>query len=109
MRTMTWHKKVVRPLGLIEGISAILLCFVATPAKYLLGYEHGVTILGPIHGFLYITYCMVFLLGLGSVWNFKGFFFGGMAASIPGGTLYFDRLIDDERFAGKLPKEEESS
>ena len=32
-----------------------------------------------------------------------------MAASIPGGTLYFDRLIDDERFAGKLAKEEESS
>ena len=48
--------KLFRLITLLEGISYLLLLFVAVPLKYLLGDETYVKLLGMPHGVLFIAY-----------------------------------------------------
>lgn len=43
-------------VGHIEGISYILLLFVAMPMKYMLDIPTAVKIMGAVHGFLFTAY-----------------------------------------------------
>lgn len=43
-------------LGIIEGISFILLVFIAMPLKYYFDVSQAVPIMGPIHGLLFGLY-----------------------------------------------------
>lgn len=45
-----------RVVSYVEGVSLLLLLFVAMPAKYLGGYPLAVTVMGWIHGVLFIAY-----------------------------------------------------
>ena len=45
-----------RLLSLIEGISFLLLLFVAMPAKYYFDYPGAVTVMGWCHGLLFLAY-----------------------------------------------------
>ena len=47
--------------GIIEGISYLLLLGVAMPMKYVGGNEMLVKILGPIHGALFVLFCLLAL------------------------------------------------
>jgi len=47
--------KAFRILSMIEGLSLIVLLFIAMPAKYQFGIDL-VKIVGPIHGFLWLAY-----------------------------------------------------
>lgn len=47
----------LRVLGLIEGLSFVLLVGLAMPLKYGLGMPIFVRILGPIHGVLFVGLC----------------------------------------------------
>lgn len=49
----------LRRVGLIEGVSFLLLLGVAMPLKYLYEMPIAVSIVGAIHGFLFIWYCIV--------------------------------------------------
>jgi len=48
----------LRLIGLIEGISCVLLFFVAVPLKYLADTPQAVTIVGSIHGALWTLYIL---------------------------------------------------
>lgn len=48
--------KYFRVISLVEGLSFLLLLFVAMPAKYILGYPLAVTVMGWTHGLLFIAY-----------------------------------------------------
>ena len=81
-----------RIVALLEGISYILLLFIATPIKYLLNDPQYVKQLGMPHGFLFITYiAMVFILKKDFNWNNKQFMMILSASIIPFGTFYIDR------------------
>ena len=54
----------LRVVGIAEGISFIVLVFIAMPLKYLAGYPLAVTIAGSIHGFLFIVYLIVMVRAL---------------------------------------------
>ncbi len=46
-------------ISIVEGISLILLLFVAVPLKYIWGYKIATIIMGSIHGVLWLTFLYV--------------------------------------------------
>lgn len=51
-----------RTLSLIEGISLLILLFIAMPAKYYFGIPKIVPIVGTIHGLLFLSYMVMSLM-----------------------------------------------
>jgi integral membrane protein len=48
----------LRAIGLIEGISFLVLLGIAMPLKYLAGMPQAVTVVGWLHGMLFIMFCI---------------------------------------------------
>jgi integral membrane protein len=48
----------LRAIGLVEGTSFLLLLGVAMPLKYFAGMPQAVTVVGWLHGVLFITFCI---------------------------------------------------
>ena len=46
---------------MIEGLSFLVLLFLAMPAKYLLGAPMAVKVVGWAHGVLFVLFCFVLL------------------------------------------------
>lgn len=83
---------IFRITALLEGVSYILLLFIATPVKYLLNDPQYVKLLGMPHGLLFIGYLiMAFMLKSELNWNNKQFTAVLVASILPFGTFYIDR------------------
>ena len=81
-----------------EGISFLLLLFVAMPLKYGFGVDLAVRVVGMAHGLLFIAYVVT----LGQAWSRLGTRLGCIAfvaSFIPAGTFWLDARLrgDDER------------
>lgn len=76
----------------LEGLTLILLVFIAMPLKYFYDNPGMVQILGPIHGGLFILFIIyLVMIAREYKWNFKETVLMGLLASfIPLGTFYFD-------------------
>lgn len=84
--------KGLRPLALLEGISLILLLFIAMPLKYGFDWPLGVEVIGMAHGLLFIAYALALaLVGLPAKWSLKVLVICFVAAFVPFGTFYVDR------------------
>ena len=46
----------MRAVSLLEGITLVLLIFVAVPLKHLAGYSIATATMGPIHGMAFLLY-----------------------------------------------------
>ena len=85
-------KKIFRIVSILEGISYLLLLFIATPIKYLAGNEMFVKMLGMPHGLLFLTYVVLaIMLKYEQGWETKKFFIILVASTIPFGTFYIDK------------------
>lgn len=83
---------IFRFVALLEGVSYILLLFIATPIKYLLNEPLYVKLLGMPHGILFIAYiALAFVHKNDFSWNKKQFITVLLASIIPFGTFYIDR------------------
>lgn len=83
-----------RIMGHAEGASLILLLFVAMPFKYLLGVPEFVTVVGSIHGVLFIGYMLLTIYTTYKIrWSYKWFFSAAAVAFIPFGNLVLDKRI----------------
>ncbi|MGA1227286.1 MAG: DUF3817 domain-containing protein [Tamlana sp.] len=83
---------IFRIVAFLEGVSYVLLLFVATPVKYLANDPQYVKILGMPHGLLFIAYIvLVFTLRRDYNWDNKSFKSILLASIIPFGTFYIDR------------------
>jgi len=84
--------KLFRLIALLEGLSYILLLFIATPIKYIGNDPQYVKLLGMPHGLLFIVY-IVFAIWLKPdfKWNNRQFFSVLIASIIPFGTFYIDK------------------
>jgi integral membrane protein len=51
----------LRTVGLIEGVSFLILLTVAMPLKYFAGYPGAVKVVGWAHGVLFVIFCAVLL------------------------------------------------
>ena len=85
-------ERLFRIIALLEGVSYILLLFIATPIKYLANDPQYVKMLGMPHGILFITYVVLaFLLKSEYKWSSRQFLVVLIASVIPFGTFYVDR------------------
>ncbi|WP_456438141.1 DUF3817 domain-containing protein [Psychroserpens sp.] len=79
-------------IALLEGISYILLLFVAVPIKYLADDPQYVKLLGMPHGLLFVAYIVLAVLLVAKLkWNGKTLLIVLAASIIPFGTFYVDR------------------
>jgi len=85
----------LRIIGLLEGISLLVLVFVAVPMKYIFGNAQGSQIMGPIHGALFLLFVFNTLsVGVEYGWKFRTTTWKVLIACIiPFGTFYIDRKI----------------
>ena len=84
-------KNFFRIVAFLEGVSYILLLFMAVPLKYWGGDESYVKLLGMPHGLLFVGYIILsYLLKEDENWNAKDFRIVILASVIPFGTFYID-------------------
>ena len=84
--------KLFRLTALLEGISYILLLFIAVPIKYLWDDPTYVKLLGMPHGILFIGYILLSILGKSRYkWTNIDFFVISISSLIPFGTFYVDK------------------
>lgn len=84
---------IFRIVALLEGISYILLLFIATPIKYLAGDPQYVKLLGMPHGLLFVAYiALAFMFKKEFNWNLKQFLIVLVASILPFGTFYIDKV-----------------
>ena len=81
-----------RLIAIAEGISFLVLLIIAMPLKYMANYPMAVTIVGGIHGFLFLAFIAMAWVVKNNfqkswTWFAKAFF----ASIIPAGTLVMDR------------------
>lgn len=90
----------LRVIGLFEGISFLLLLGVAMPLKYFAGFPHAVTVVGWLHGLLFITFCIALTQAHQEAkWNLWRTGSVLIAALLPFGPFVID---------GRLRKEDEA-
>ncbi|PQJ79467.1 DUF3817 domain-containing protein [Polaribacter porphyrae] len=85
-------KTIFRIVSFLEGVSYLLLLFIATPIKYLQDNPEYVKLLGMPHGILFMLY-IVFAIVLKKEmkWDNKTFGIILACAVIPFGTFYVDK------------------
>jgi integral membrane protein len=85
-------KNTFRIIAFLEGMSYILLLFIAVPLKYWGGDEQYVKLLGMPHGLLFVGYIILaYLLKEEQKWNKAEFFIVLICSVLPFGTFYVDR------------------
>ena len=83
---------VFRITAFLEGISYLLLLFVAVPIKYLNGDPQYVKLLGMPHGLLFVAYIVLAIwLKPDFKWSKKDFIIVLLASVIPFGTFYVEK------------------
>ncbi|KAA1242776.1 DUF3817 domain-containing protein [Aquimarina sp. RZ0] len=85
----------LRIIGFLEGVSLLVLVFIAVPMKY---YFHNPSLsktLGPIHGAIFLLFIFNTLsIGVEQNWKFKTTTWKIiLACFIPFGTFYIDNKI----------------
>ena len=84
-------RKTFRLVALLEGVSYILLLFIAVPIKYWGGDEQWVKLLGMPHGILFVSYVIfAFLIKENENWGMKDLGIVLLASILPFGTFYVD-------------------
>jgi len=82
---------IFRIVAFLEGLSYILLLFIATPIKYIYENPAYVKMLGMPHGILFMAYVVIAILIAGELkWNTKTLAIILLAGIIPFGTFYVD-------------------
>lgn len=86
----------LRAIAFMEGVSFLLLLLVAMPLKYFAGIKLGVSIVGTLHGFLFVllaclTLHAIIIYKKKLFWGFKI----GLASVIPLGTFFLDKELSD--------------
>lgn len=85
-------KNIFRIVSLLEGVSYLLLLFIATPIKYLQDNPEYVKMLGMPHGILFMLYVVLaFMIKKEMNWDNKTLGIVLVASIIPFGTFYVDK------------------
>ncbi|WP_017726486.1 DUF3817 domain-containing protein [Halalkalibacterium ligniniphilum] len=84
-----------RLIGYLEGISFLLLLGIAMPLKYMFDLPLAVTIVGAIHGGLFILYILAILYMkiVTDWWRFSHSFLAIVASVLPFGPFILDAKL----------------
>jgi integral membrane protein len=84
--------RVLRAVGVAEGISFLVLLLIAMPLKYFFDMPLAVKLVGWAHGVLFIGYIVVVLFSVKAMkWKFVDVIIALAASLLPAGTLVLDR------------------
>jgi integral membrane protein len=94
----------LRVVALVEGVSFLVLLFVAMPLKYAAGLPNAVKYVGWAHGGLFL----LFLLALFHTWDEAKWPLSRVATAfvasvVPFGTFWFDRSLREEQARAATP------
>lgn len=80
-----------RLVGVLEGLSFLILLGIAMPMKYLMGQPEAVRLVGMAHGVLFLGYvALAGVLGSEKGWPARQMAMAVVAAVVPFGTFVFD-------------------
>ncbi len=83
-----------RFVAIAEGISFVLLLFVAMPLKYFAGQPLPVKYIGWVHGVLFVAYCIFLLMAwIQYKWSFGKAIFAFVASLLPFGTFILEKRL----------------
>ena len=86
--------KTLRWVGLLEGISFLLLLFIAMPMKYMMDNPILVKYVGMGHGVLFVAFLAVlFIVCEKQKWSIQIFLLGLIASILPFGPFLFDKKL----------------
>lgn len=92
----------LRLIAILEGISYLVLAFVAMPMKYFLNDASLIRPTGMLHGWLFILYVLLILLAHFQLrWGFRITAINLILSLVPFGTFYAERKYF--RSAAKKP------
>ena len=87
--------KIFRIIAFLEGLSYVLLLFIAVPIKYLNNDPSYVKMLGMPHGLLFMGYiALAIVLRTDNQWIKNNFFMVLMASVIPFGTFVVEYKLN---------------
>jgi len=88
MKLLQTHIGRFRIIGILEGISFILLMGIGVPLKYYGGFPHATQEIGMAHGVLFIAYVLsVILVRKELKWSKRTTFLVLLASVVPFGTF----------------------
>lgn len=95
-KTFSWFRKI----AFAEGVSFIVLLFIAMPLKYFAGMPMAVTIVGGLHGVLFVAFVILARevkneYKMSWTWMGKAL----LASILPFGTFYMDKYWKKEEMA----------
>ncbi len=89
-----------RMTALAEGSSFLVLLCIAMPMKYVMGMPRVVTVVGAIHGILFLLYIgQLVKLRTTHQWDNRFLFFAFLASLLPFGPFVFDKYLRDKEMA----------
>lgn len=99
-----------RFIGILEGISFLVLLGIGMPLKYMAGIPEVVKYVGWAHGILFILYMMALLqVVLAYNWSFAKAAFGFVASLLPFGPFILDKkLLKSEEAAKEEPQQKQA-
>lgn len=83
-----------RWIALLEGLSFIILVFIAMPLKYGFDMPQAVRMFGMAHGVLFVAYViLLFMVWREEKWTIGKAALAFLMSLVPFGTLWFDRKL----------------
>ncbi|MDP5273006.1 DUF3817 domain-containing protein [Chengkuizengella axinellae] len=83
-----------RYIGFAEGLSFLILLFIAMPLKYIFDIPTAVSIVGSIHGGLFILFIITILyVATEHKWPFSKALLAAISSIVPFGPFLFDARI----------------
>ncbi len=81
-------------MGYAEGLSALVLFFIAMPMKYAFDMPLAVKYVGWLHGLLFVVYMgMIAVYGIEKKWRLTTMILLFIAAIVPGGPFFAEGRI----------------
>jgi integral membrane protein len=97
MSTRDPFSRLFVPVSLAEGVSFLVLLFVAMPLQIFGHHQQPVQIFGMLHGLLFIAYVMVGAYGyLQRKWTRKRAAWIFLMAVLPTGAFFAERSVKNE-------------
>ena len=92
-KKLSWLRKA----GIAEGISFLVLLCIAMPVKYFLKQPMAVTVVGWIHGILFMAFLfLAWEVKTDRNKTIKWFGTAFLASILPAGTFFFDKKLKEE-------------
>jgi integral membrane protein len=87
----------LRLVAFLEGVSFLVLLFIAMPLKYLAGLPLAVRIVGLVHGLLFLGFlAALYRAGSQRGWPLRRWLTAFVSSVVPFGTFVFDRSLRRE-------------